>query len=109
MVKEIFSRATAGPDGSRTKFLSFSQFILAGVNHQKSILTNHYLNLAFQLFDCEGLGLIDAQGINAALGSDLIDAERGEFEKVIRTVNSSNGEGEQEESISFEAFILHMK
>ena len=47
MVKDLFSRATTGPDGTQTEFLSFSQFILAGVNHQKSILTNHYLNLAF--------------------------------------------------------------
>ena len=107
MVKEMFTRATTGPDGSQTEFLSFSQFILAGVNHQKSILTNHYLNLAFQLFDSEGLGHICAHGIELALGSDF--ATKGEFEKVIRTVNSANGEGEQGKSISFEAFILHMK
>ena len=59
--------------------MSFSQFILCGVDHANTILTNHYLNLAFQLFDREGLGLIDAQGINEALGEDLQEEEMGQI------------------------------
>lgn len=59
--------------------MSFSQFILCGVVHHLCILTNHYLNLAFQLFDREGLGLIDAQGINEALGENLAEEEMGQI------------------------------
>ena len=33
----------------------------------------------------------------------------GEIQEVIKQVNILNGEDEEEESISFEAFILHMK
>jgi Ca2+-binding EF-hand superfamily protein len=48
--------------------MSFSQFTIASVNLSEKILTNHHLNLAFQLFDKDGLGVINAEGINSALG-----------------------------------------
>ena len=63
------------------------------------------------MFDREGLGFIDAEGIAYSLGRDISDQEESGVQKlhqVIKSVNQANNE-DDEDCITFEAFILHMK
>ena len=67
--------------------MSFSQFTISSVNLPDKILTNHHLNLAFQLFDKDGLGVINADGINTALGDQLSEEEVRNLDKVINEID----------------------
>lgn len=77
VVDQIFAKVGKKVNGRDE--IGFSDFILASVSHAECIVTNHHLNLAFQLFDKDGLGEIEAEGINSALGETLSDAELEQF------------------------------
>ena len=95
-------------DGTSSDHITFSKFILVSANHQELLLTNHNLNLAFQLFDREGLGLMDVQGMRIALGENLTPEDEDQLVKSMISINKQYNEPD-EDCLSFETFILHMK
>jgi hypothetical protein len=61
------------------------------------------------VFDREGMGMIDANGIYEGLGQDLTEQELQQIQVSIKKASGQDGEDEDEACITFESFILYLK
>ena len=87
---------TADVDGSGS--IDFSEWCTATIN-QNQLLNEANMRAAFQLFDKDGGGSIEAAEIAAVLGHDVSNDNDGVWLEVIREVDS-NGDGR----VDFEEF-----
>lgn len=85
-------------DADKNGFISYDEFIRASVDKVK-LLSEEKLRTAYQLFDKNGDGGIEAKEIKEVLGKDLKDSEDMIWKDIINEVDK-NGDG----IISYEEF-----
>ena len=95
---EIFRKVDADKNG----FISYDEFIRASIDKVK-LLSEEKLKAAYQLFDKNGDGSIEAKEIKEVLGRDFKDDEKI-WSEIVKEVDR-NGDG----TISYEEFKLMME